>query len=147
MVGGIQTMVKTVRQAFLAGILAGFLAALLFLVDYGPGNSLHGVARWLGLDSQGAGKFVGFLLMLILGGVFGILFGVIAGRWRPNLGRWLLIGLVVGAVWWVLVVLLIGTGINHLRLNFGDFLISSVPLLVYGLLLGSIAFQWREQNA
>jgi hypothetical protein len=142
-------MVKTVRQAVLAGILAGFLAALLFLVDYGPGNSLHGVARWLALDSQGVGKFVGFLLMVILGGVFGILFGVIAGRWRPTLGRWLLIGLIVGAVWWVLVVLLIGTGINHLRMNFGDFLFSSVPLLVYGLLLGSIAFQfqWRQQNA
>src|SRR5258706_3023906 len=147
LVGGIQTMMKTVRQAFLAGILAGFLAALLFLVDYGPGNSLHGVARWLGLDSQGAGKFVGFLLMLVLGGVFGLLFGVLVGRWRPGLGRWLLTGLVIGAIWWVLVVLVIRTGINHLRLNFGDFLISSVPLLVYGLLLGSIAFQWREQNA
>ena len=141
-------MMKTVRQAFLAGVLAGFLAALLFLVDYGPGNSLHGVARWLALDSQGAGRFVGFLLMLILGGVFGILFGVIAGRWKAALGRWLLIGVVVGAVWWVLVVLLIGTGINHLRLNFGDFLFSSVLLLVYGLLLGSIAFQfqWRQRN-
>lgn len=139
-------MVKTIRQAFLAGILAGFLAALLFLVDYGPGNSLHGVARWLGLDSQGAGKFVGFLLMLVLGGLFGLLFGVLVGRWRPDLGRWLLTGLVIGAIWWVLVVLLIGTGINHLPLNFGGFLISCVPLLVYGLLLGSIAFQWGEQN-
>jgi hypothetical protein len=142
-------MVNTIRQTFFAGILAGFLAALLLLVDYGPGNSLHGVARWFALDSQGAGKFVGFLLMLILGGVFGMLFGVIAGRWQPTLGRWLLIGVIVGAVWWVLVVLLIGTGINHLRLNFGDFLISSVPLLVFGLLLGSIAFQfqWRQQKA
>ncbi len=141
-------MVKTVRQAFYAGILAGFLAALLFLVDYGPGNSLHGIARWLALDSQGAGKFIGFLLMLILGGIFGILFGVIAQRWPPNLGRSLLIGLVTGIVMWLLVALLIGTAINHVRLNLGGFLYSIVPLLVYGLLLGSIAFQfrWRQQN-
>ncbi|HJT57632.1 MAG TPA: hypothetical protein VJ761_14110 [Ktedonobacteraceae bacterium] len=137
---------KTIPQTFFAGILAGFLAALLLLVDYGPGNSLHGVARWLALDSQGAGRFVGFLLMLILGGIFGILFGLIAGRWRPTLGRWLLIGLLMGAIWWLLVVLLIGTAINHLRLNFGDFLFSSVPLLVYGLLLGSIAFQFQRRQ-
>jgi len=37
------------------------------------------------------------------------------------------------------VALLIGTGLNHVRLTFGGFLFSSIPLLVYGLLLGSIA--------
>jgi len=84
--------------------------------------------------------------MLILGGVFGVLFGVVARRWRPALGRWLLTGLVVGALWWVLVVLVIGTGIHHLRLDFGTFLFSSISLLMYGLLLGSISFRWRQQS-
>ncbi len=140
-------MMRTIRQGFLAGLLAGLLTALLFVVDYGPGNSLHGVARWLGLDSQGAGKLVGFLLILFLGGVFGILFSIVADRRQPALGRWLLTGLVAGAILWVLVVLLISTGINHVGLSFGSVLFSIVPLLVYGLLLGSISFQWRWQNA
>lgn len=134
---------KTFRQGLLAGLLAGFLAALFFVVDYGPGNSLHGIARWLALDSPGAGKLVGFLLMLLLGGVFGILFGMVAGKWQLSLGRWLLGGLVVGVMWWVLFALVIGAGINHVSLGFGTMLFYSVPLLVYGLLLGSISFQWR----
>jgi len=142
-----QTMMRTIRQGLLAGLLAGLLTALLFVVDYGPANSLHGVAHWFGLDSQGAGKLVGFLLILFLGGVFGILFSMVAGRWQPALGRWLLTGLVTGAIWWVLVVLLLGTGINHVGLSFGSVLYSLVPLLVYGLLLSSFSFQWRWQNA
>jgi len=140
-------MMRTIRQGLPPGLLAGLLTALLYVVDYGPANSLHGAARWLGLDSQGAGKLAGFLLILILGGVFGILFSMVAGRWQPALGRWLLTGLVTGAIWWVLVVLLVGTGINHLSLSFGSVLYSIVPLLLYGLLLGSISFRWRWQNA
>ncbi|MEO6893091.1 MAG: hypothetical protein ABI324_29250 [Ktedonobacteraceae bacterium] len=138
-------MMRMLRQGLLAGLLAGFLTALLFLVDYGPGNSLHRVAQWFSLDSQAAGKFVGFLLMLLLGGIFGILFGVLARRWQPTRGRWLLAGLIVGAAWWLIVVLVIGSGLQHLRLGFGDVLFTSIPLLVYGLLLGSIAFQWRGE--
>ena len=133
-------MIQRLRQAGLAGLLAGFLAALLYLVDYGPGTSLHRVTQWFGIDSQSAGRIVGFLLMILLGGLFGILFGILVGRWRPLLGRWLLAGLGVGVVWWVLVVLGIGSGLHHLPMNFGDFLFTSIPLLVYGVLLGSLAF-------
>jgi hypothetical protein len=130
-----------IREGLLAGVIAGFLTALFFVVDYGPANSLHGVAHWFALDSQAGGKFVGFLLMLVLGALFGVLFGVLVARWRLSLGRWLLAGVVTGAVWWVLVALVIGTLINHIHLDFGMFLFYSIPLLVYGLLLGSIAFQ------
>jgi hypothetical protein len=140
-------MMRTIRQGLLPGLLAGLLTALLYVVDYGPANSLHGAAHWLGLDSQGAGKPVGFLLILFLGGIFGILFSMVVGRWQPALGRWLLTGLVTGTIWWVLIVLLIGAGINHFGLSFGSVLYSIVPLLLYGLLLGSISFQWRWQNA
>lgn len=139
-------MSRTVRQGLLAGLLAGFLTGLLFVVDYGPANSLHGVARWFALDSPGSGKLVGLLLMLLLGGLFGLLFGVIATQRQPAQGRWLLLGLAMGATWWVLVALVLGTLINHVRMDFATFLFYSVPLLVYGLLLGSISFQWRQQN-
>ncbi len=128
------------------GLVARVLVALLFVIDGGPGESLHTVAHWFALDSREGGKGVGFFLLLLLGGVFGLLFGVIAARSRPTLGRWLLTGLVVGVVWWLLVALLLGTGLNHVRLTFGGFLFSFIPLLVYGLLLGSIAWQWRERQ-
>jgi hypothetical protein len=119
----------------------------LFVVDYGPANSLHGVARWLALDSQGAGKLVGFLLMLILGSLFGMLFGALVGRRQVTLGRTLGMGLLMGAVWWVVFAFLLGTVINHLRFNLGSWLFSFIPLLVYGLLLGSIFFSRRGQSA
>lgn len=138
-------MGRTLRQGLFAGWLAGFLIALLFLIDGGPGQSLHTVARWFALDSQEVGKFVGFLLLLIIGGVFGLLFAVVAKRSRPTLGRWLLIGLVIGVIWWFLIALVIGTGINHVRLNLGSFLFSIIPLLVYGVLLGSIAWKWDKR--
>ncbi len=92
-------MGKFLRQGLFAGVLAGFLVALLFVIDGGPGDSLHTVAHWFALDSKEVGKVVGFLLMLVLGSIFGVLFGGIAARLRPTLGRWLLMGLVVGAVW------------------------------------------------
>jgi hypothetical protein len=147
---GKQVIMKTIRQGLLAGLLAGlfagFLTALLFVVDYGPANSLHGVARWLALDSQGAGKIVGFLLVLLLGGVFGVLFGVLMGRRPATLGRALGLGLLMGATWWAVVVFLLGTVINHLQFSFGSWLFPFMLLLVYGMLLGSISFQWRQQN-
>jgi len=139
-------MGRILRQGLLAGVLAGFLVALLFVIDGGPGNSLYTIARWFALDSKEEGRFVGFLLMLILGGAFGLLFGIVVGRSRPTLGRWLLTGLVIGAVCWLLVALLIGTGLNHVHLTFGSFLFSIVPLLVYGFLLGSIVWQWSRRK-
>ena len=139
-------MIRTLRQSGLSGLLAGLLVAVLYLVDYGPGNSLHRVPQWFGIDSQSLGKFIGFLLLIVLGGIFGLLFGFIVERWRPRLERlerWLLTGLGVGIVFWLIVVLIIGSGLNHLHMTFGDFLFTFIPLLVYGLLLGSIAFSWR----
>jgi len=140
-------MLKTIRLGLLAGVTAGFLAALLYVVDYGPGNSLDGVAQWFALDSQGAGRIIGFLLMLVLGTVFGILFGTVTGRRQVTLGRSLGVGLLMGFIWWVVAAFFLGTVINHLRFNLSFWLATFVPLLVYGLLLGSISFRWRIQQA
>jgi hypothetical protein len=140
-------MVRTLRQGLLAGLCAGFFAALLFIVDYGPANSLHTVARWLGLDSSGSGRFVGFALMLLLGAIFGALFVITTGRRNISLGRSLLLGLLTGVVWWFIVAFVLGDLVNHLRIDFGSWLFTFIPLLVYGLLLGSLSYQWRPQPA
>jgi hypothetical protein len=134
-------MRNIILKGLVAGMLAGLVLAALFFVDYGPGGLLHDPARWLALDSKDAGKFVGVVLFIVLGGAFGVLYGIIQGRRETTLGRSLLLGAAIGALFWVIVPLLSGVIINHGRLSLGDFLISFVPLLLYGLLLGSFFFQ------
>lgn len=138
-------MMRVSRQAVIAGLLAGLLAglilAVLFFVDSGPGSLLHGPASWLALDSKEAGKYAGFILLIVLGGLFGALFGVFQSRGELTLGRALTMGAITGVIFWLLVRLLFGVLINHVGLGFGDFLSSFVPLLVYGVLLGALYFQ------
>ena len=99
-------MNNTMLRGLVAGLLAGIVLAVLFFVDYGPGGLLHNPARWLALDSQGAGKFVGFVLLIVLGGAFGVLFGILQGRRETTLGRSLLLGAATGVLFWVIVPLL-----------------------------------------
>ena len=124
-------MNNTTLKGLVAGLLAGIVLAVLFFVDYGPGGLLHNPESWLGLDSQNAGKFVGFVLLIVLGGAFGVLFGILQGRRETTLGRSLLLGAATGVLFWVIVPLLFGVMINHWQLNLGNFLISFVPLLLY----------------
>lgn len=133
-------MTKRLQNGLIAGLLAGLLLAILFFADYGPGGLLHTPAKWFGLDSKDAGKYVGFILLIVLGGIFGIVFGAIEGKREITLGRSLLLGAATGVIYWIIVPLLFG-GINHVQLNFSSFLYSFVPLLLYGVLLGAFSFQ------
>ena len=132
---------KHIQNGLIAGLVAGLILAVLFFIDYGPGGLLHNPAHWLALDSKDAGKFVGFLLFIVLGGVFGVLFGAVQGRRERTLGRSLLLGAATGILFWVVVPFLFGTIINHGRLDFGGFLYSFVLLILYGVLLGGFSFQ------
>lgn len=131
------------------GVYAGFLASLfvdvLYFVDYGPGNGFYGVANWFSVGTKDTGKFYGFLIILILGILFGLLFGVVlSGRKHITIGRALATGFGFGVAWWVIFAFLIAnfvgrTPISHLTI--GLFLQYFVPCLIYGLLLGAIYFQ------
>ena len=134
-------MNTTIQRGATSGILAGLILGVLFFVDYGPGASLLKSASWFGLSQSGGAKWLGFLTLIILGGVFGLLFGVLQRNRPVELGRSLIVGLAMGLAWWLVVVLLIGTGINHVKLDLGGFLYSFVMLLLYGTLLGSLFFQ------
>ena len=132
---------QRILNGLIAGLLAGLLLAVLFFADYGPGGLLHTPAVWLALDSKDAGKFVGFFLLIVLGGVFGVVFGAIEGKREITLGRSLLLGAATGVIFWIIVRVLFGAIINHVKLDFGGFLYSFIPLVLYGLLLGAVAFQ------
>ncbi len=131
----------TIQRGATSGALAGLILGILFFVDYGPGASLLKAAGWFGLSQAGGAKWLGFLILIVLGGLFGLLFGVLQRNRTVDLGRSLLIGLAVGLAWWIIVALLIGTGINHVKLDLGGFLYSFVMLLLYGIMLGSLYFQ------
>lgn len=141
------SILQVLRQGLFAGLLAGLIMGILFFVDYGPGNALGGIAGYFRLDQPGTGKLIGFLLLIALGGLFGLLFGALQGKRELTIGRSIVLGLTTGVIYWLIVALLIGTIINHARLNPGSFLFSFVLLLVYGLLLGTIAFQRTPARA
>lgn len=130
-------MINKLFNGLKAGLVAGLVLALLFFLDYGPGGLLHNPARWLGLDSQNTGRIVGFFLLVVLGGLFGLLFGIFQSRRETTRERSLLAGAVTGILFWVIVPFLFGTVIHHWQLNLSSFLSSLVPLLLYGVLLGA----------
>lgn len=125
----------------IAGLIAGVIMAIVLFADYGPANDLHTAATWLGLDSKDAGRIVGFFVLIILGGLFGLLFGFAMSRLPNTLGRSLVAGLATGLLWWIIVVPIISVLIHHMHFDFGSYLYYFVPLLTYGMLLGTLYYQ------
>ncbi|MDQ6662236.1 MAG: hypothetical protein M3Z24_14880 [Chloroflexota bacterium] len=131
---------KAVREGTVSGLLASILLGILFFVDYGPGSALGRVAAWFGLDNPATGRLLGFFLLLVVGSLFGLLFGAWQRTQVVTLAHVLLTGLATGVLFWLLIALLLGTVINHRRLDFGEFLYGFVMLLVYGMLVGSLYY-------
>ena len=127
----------------IAGLIAGLIMAVVLFADYGPANDLHTAATWVGLDSSGSGRFIGFLVLVILGAIFGLLFGVVMARFPNTLGRSIVTGLLTGLIWWIIVVPIISVLIHHMHFDFGGYLYYFVPLLTYGILLGTIYYRRR----
>lgn len=135
---------QTLFRGLYAGLIAGLILAALYFVDYGPGNDLYGVANWFALGNKDTGKFIGFALLIGIGGVFGLIFGLLQGKRELRLSRALLMGLASGALWWVVFSFLAAILIGHMpisRLTFGGVLYPFILSLVYGCLLGSLYFQ------
>jgi hypothetical protein len=134
---------NTIRQGAVAGLLAGLILGILGFVDYGPGNTLGSFARWLALDNRATGRLAGFLMLIVLGAVFGLVFGILQRNNAATLGRSLVLGLAMGAAFWLIFPIVFGTLIFHARFDLGifGFFQALVLLLVYGALLGTIYYQ------
>lgn len=135
---------NNILRGLYAGLADGALVALLFFVDYGPGNGLHGVARWFALDNHDTGKWIGFLLLIVLGGLFGLLFGVLQGRRKLTISRAILTGLALGTGLWVIFAFAAATFIGHVPLasfNLSSFLYPFVLSLFFGFLIGTVYYQ------
>ncbi len=145
-------------QTLRGGLLAGFLASLVlamfdFLTVGVPGNGLPSILHWFGiaLADPTLGRWAGFFLLIVLGGVFGLIFGALLRDKLITAGRALLTGLALGVLWWLIFELVLTNIMNHasspFSLSFGRFL-SSFPLdVLFGVLLGAIYIQWQERHA
>src|SRR5260370_35264960 len=94
---------QTLRRGLLAGHLAGLVLAMLdFVTDGTPGRLLPEALHWFGITiaNPTISKFAGFFLLLVLGGVFGLIFGVLQRERMITISRALLWGLALGFVGW-----------------------------------------------
>ncbi|MEO8956104.1 MAG: hypothetical protein ABI396_16105 [Ktedonobacteraceae bacterium] len=135
---------NTLLKGLYSGFMAGVIVAILYFVDYGPGNGLYGVARWFAFDNKDSGRLIGFIVLIVLGTLFGLIFGVLQGRREITIGRALATGLGLGVAWWVIFAFLVALTVGHMslaRFNLGSVLYPFMLCLVYGLLLGTIYFQ------
>ena len=131
----------SLRKGLFAGLIAGLVLALLYFVDYGPGTNLHTVAKWFGLDSKDAGGYSGFVLLLILGALFGLAFGAFQRGREVTLTRAIISGLILGIAWFVILVLLLGTIVGHVTPGLYGFMLFIATSLLYGLLVGMLYYQ------
>ncbi|GAC1344627.1 MAG: hypothetical protein NVSMB27_05860 [Ktedonobacteraceae bacterium] len=134
---------NSILRGVYSGLAAGVFVAVLYFVDYGPGNDLNRVAGWFGLNGQG-GKLIGFGLLIVLGGLFGLVFGLVQRDKAITFSRAVLTGLALGAAYWVIFPFGVAMLIGHMslaQLNLGTFLYAFVLCLVYGFLLGAIYIQ------
>jgi hypothetical protein len=134
-----------VQQGLRAGVLAGLLLVGIFFVDYSPAPSLSTIARWFALDGNAWSKLIGALLLVLLGALFGGLFGVAVRRSR-SLFQCVLIGLATGLGFWVVLVLLLSTVVRQIQQSLYGTLFWLLTSLLYGLVLGSLYGQWQQME-
>jgi hypothetical protein len=131
-------MQQAVQRGLRAGALAGLLLVGIFFVDYGPATNLSTIARWFALDGNAWSKLIGAILLVMVGAVFGGLFGIALRSRLLSLSQSVLVGLVAGLCWWVVLVLLLSTAVRHIQQSPYGMLFWLMTSLLYGLALGSL---------
>ena len=141
-----------IRRGLTAGLLAGLLLAMLnFVTDGTPGRTLPDALHWFGITiaDPTTSRSAGFFLLIVLGGIVGVLFGLVQGERAISIGRALLSGLALGLIWWVVFSLLLANIMHHssspFSLQFGTFLATFPIDLLFGMVLGSIYYQLQGQ--
>lgn len=137
-------MQYTVQRGLRAGALAGLLLLGVFFADYGPATNLTTVARWVALNGNAFSKVIGAIVLIVLGALFGGLFGLVMRKQPVSLARSIVVGLLTGLVWWVVLVLLVSDLLWHINQSPYGMMFWLMVSLLYGLVLGSLAGQGRE---
>jgi hypothetical protein len=144
-----------IRRALLTGLFAGLVLAMLEVVVNGvPGNGLQEVLRWFGITvaDAGLGRLAGFVLVIALGGAFGILFGLILNKMHSqvvSINRAIPLGLLLGFAWWLLLTQMLCNAVHHLSpfsFTFTGILLTLPLNLVFGVVLGTAYYQMQAKS-
>ncbi len=144
-----------IRRGLLTGLFAGLVLAMLdVVVDGAPGNGLQEVLRWFGVTFADAGiaRLAGFVLVIVLGGVFGILFGLILNRMNQEvvtINRAIPLGLLLGFAWWLLLSQALCNIVHRLSpfsFNFTGILLTLPLNLLFGVVLGTAYYQMQSRT-
>ncbi len=145
-----------IRRGLGTGLFAGLVLAMLdFVVNGAPGNGLPEVLRWfdISISNVGISRPGGFALLIVLGGIFGLIFGAITHTMKHHTiqsSKALLLGLGLGFAWWLIlseVLCNIAYKNTPLSLNLTGIL-STLPLdLVFGIVLGTAYYRLQERSA
>ncbi len=144
-----------IRRGLLTGLFAGLVLAMLdVVVDGAPGNGLQEVLRWFGVTFADAGiaRLAGFVLVIVLGGMFGILFGLILNRMNQEavtINRAIPLGLLLGFAWWLLLSQALCNIVHRLSpfsFNFTSILLTLPLNLLFGVVLGTAYYQMQSRT-
>lgn len=147
-------MMVAIRRGLLTGLFAGLVLAMLDVVVNGaPGNGLQEVLRWFGITFANAGlaRLAGFALVIALGGVFGILFGLILNRINTqavSISRAIPLGLLLGFAWWLLLSQMLCNMAHHMSpfsFTFTNTLLTLPLNLVFGVVLATAYYQMQTR--
>ncbi len=143
------------RRGLLTGLFAGLVVAMLDVVVNGvPGNGLQEVLPWFGITvaDAGLGRLAGFVVVVVLGGVFGILFALILNRINSqavSINQTIPLGLLLGFAWWLLLAQVLCNVVHHVppfSFNFTSILLTLPLNLVFGVVLGTAYSQMQATS-
>lgn len=139
-------MQYTVQRGLRDGALAGLLLVGVFFADYGPATNLTTVARWVALNGNAFSKVIGAIVLIVLGAIFGGLFGLVMRNQPASLARSIVVGLLTGLLWWVVLVLLVSGLLWHINQSPYGVMFWLMISLLYGLVLGSLAGRMAQRE-
>ncbi|MPZ27428.1 MAG: hypothetical protein GEV12_13705 [Micromonosporaceae bacterium] len=127
-----------------AGVIGGLVGGIVFGLMTAADDMLPMIAMLVGAESVAVGWLVHFAIAIFIGGTFAVIFGRLARSWWVSTG----IGLLYGALWWVLGSMLImplwlelvgNEGMAEMVLVWNDTTRNSLwGHLVFGVLLGLV---------
>jgi uncharacterized membrane protein YagU involved in acid resistance len=130
----------SLTQRIVGGVIGGIIGGLVFGAMMAMMGMLPMVASVVGSESA----MVGFIYHMFNSVVIGALFGIIFGALSRGYGQGALLGLVYGVIWWVLgplilMPLLLGMGAPQFGMAFTPpMLMSLIGHLAYGLITGLV---------
>jgi uncharacterized membrane protein YagU involved in acid resistance len=140
------TLSATFGRRILAGVLGGLAGGVVFGMLMAMMGMLTTIASMIGSDSPWVGFGMHLMISVLIGLGLTILFG---NRLLTGYGRGLLVGMVYGAIWWVLgplvmMPLMLGMPVFSMDMTT---IFSLMGHLIYGAILGLVAVRILKSRA